>query len=428
MKFRATNFLAAGNLPDRIRLLLEDYFAQSPAGTPRTWDELCAGHDDQAAALLAVLRSLSRVEAILGTGSAGGLDMVTSLHLLAGDRVYARLDAELFRRWRDAGGKFRIALEGNGTETGTVRFNHGGFGGSLHDGFDIQGVTSNTKVPRMQWNYRFCDSLADIDLDGFRPIDFFHHLTYANSDPRQWYDKYLAKFGNAGFDVENVGNVPELKVEDTSSCPAPEARISGAEAAAAREVALRFGRRLAEERAFAPLAEEFFAGDFPDRVLRDERASPLAPDVAPGAIREASTDDLMGYYLARGTLDHLERAAAVRGAPGPEVDRPDPESAVEGDSGIVETAGDLAAERARLEELVRRTAAESAAAEATGEPSLVRGITPPVRTWLSVSDTEAFGYPAGTRFVVVNLPDVQLLTVRDRDEVRVLSATPRGSV
>jgi hypothetical protein len=426
MNYQATNFLTAGDLPDRVRSLLDDYFDRSPAGTPKSWTDLTTGHDDQAAAVLALLRSLSRVTAVLEGRTAGGLEMVAGLQLLAGDRVYARLDRDLFLNWRAAGGKFTIALEGDRTETGKVRFNRGGFGGSLHEGFDIQGVTSNSKVPRLQWNYRFCDSLADIDLDGYRPFDFIHHLTYANSDSRQWYDKYQEKFGNAGFDVEKVGNVPELKVRNTSECPAPEARLTGEEAAAARDLTLRFGRRISADRGFEPALTNFFVDDFANRVLRDEWASPLEPDVARAAIRDSTADDLEGYYLARNTLFYQERSAAVLESAGPILDRLRAELVWPGENDVIETSDELAAERARLESAVHRVAAESIAADEAGEPTPVRGDTPPIRTWLSVSDTEAFGFAPGTRFVVANLPYIQLLMVRERDEFRVLSVVPGG--
>ena len=119
--------------------------------------------------------------------SIGGLGMVSEIKGLAGDRAYVLLDRDAFGSWRDGGGQFAITRADGSVESGNVGFNRGGTGGSLHEGFDIQGVTGNRDVPRLQWNYRHCDGLADIDVDGYAPWDFFHHLTYANSDARQWH-------------------------------------------------------------------------------------------------------------------------------------------------------------------------------------------------------------------------------------------------
>ena len=77
--------------------------------------------------------------------------------------------------------------------------------GELHRGFDVQwfsGVTSMNS-PRMQINYRFADSLADIDLDvavwiwGFIPNPV--HLSYAGSDTRQYFGSYSKRYGNPGY-------------------------------------------------------------------------------------------------------------------------------------------------------------------------------------------------------------------------------------
>ena len=134
---------------------------------------------------------------------------------------------------------------------------------------------------------------------------------FANSDPRQWLDRYIGKFGNPGFAVENVGNVPELRVEDNSACPSSDSQITNDETAAARDLALRFARRLAEERAFDPLADEFFVPDLTNRVLRNGTASPLAPEVAPAVLDEANADDLAGYFFARNTLTYLGGSTPV---------------------------------------------------------------------------------------------------------------------
>ena len=217
MDFRAIRFKGFDALDARVQAKLGALFGDGDHVA--AWQQMTADHNDQAAGSLAIAAALARVMVFADARQLPAFEMIEQYHLLAGDRLYARLNTALFDAWR-AAGKFAISLADGGTEEGRVRFNRGQIGASLHHGFDIQGVTALNRIPRIQWNYRNCDSLADIDIDGFSPWDTFRHFTYANSDPRQWYDRFQQKFGNAGFEVERVGHVPELRVEDTSTCRA----------------------------------------------------------------------------------------------------------------------------------------------------------------------------------------------------------------
>jgi hypothetical protein len=191
------------------------------ANADEAWTDLASHNDDRAAALLAICGALSRTVLDLRNGqSVTALALITELTQLAGDRIYALLDRVTFGSWRDGDGRFAITRADGSVESGSVGFNRGGMGGSLHEGFDVQGITSNTDMPRIQWNYRHCDGLADIDIDGYAPWDVFHHLSYANSDPRQWYSKFVSKFGQAPFNVNKVGGVEPDLVRTTSQCPA----------------------------------------------------------------------------------------------------------------------------------------------------------------------------------------------------------------
>jgi hypothetical protein len=182
MDYAARNFVEFAALDDRVRTRLHDYFGVDSEDAAATkWLSFTAAHDDQAADVLAVARALSRVVIRPATDAITALELIDRFHLLAGDRLYARLSRPLFEAWK-ANASFQIELAGGGLEEGKVNFNHGQVGASLHDGFDIQGVTALNRIPRIQWNYRFCDALADIDLDGYSPWDLIRHPTYANSD------------------------------------------------------------------------------------------------------------------------------------------------------------------------------------------------------------------------------------------------------
>jgi hypothetical protein len=106
------------------------------------------------------------------------------------------------------GAKYRLVSVKGKVEEGKFNFNRGDIGGSLHKGFDIQGYTSCCNQPRIQFNYRFSDNTADIDMDvaawywHFIPNPW--HLTYAGSDFRQHYSMYVKKFGDPGFRVQKV--------------------------------------------------------------------------------------------------------------------------------------------------------------------------------------------------------------------------------
>ncbi len=146
------------------------------------------------------------------------------------------------------GGQFAITRADASSESGNVRFNRGGFGGSLHEGFDIQGFTSNGDIPRIQWNYRHCDGLADIDIDGYAPWDVFRHLSYANSDARQWYANYVSKFGHPHFTAVRVGGVEPDEVKTSSQCPLPGDRLSVDERQPRGGASRRFCRRARSDR------------------------------------------------------------------------------------------------------------------------------------------------------------------------------------
>ena len=380
MEFRATSFDDFAALPAELRRLLEAFLsASSGPDAAAKWVDLTSTHDDQAAAMLGVFNALAQVTMVVNGGDVSALGVVERLHLTAGDRVYADLSRPLFDDWRQQG-EFRIALADGQTEAGRVRFNRGQLGASLHRGFDVQGVTAVNRIPRIQWNYRLCDGLADIDLDGFSPFNPLQHLTYANSDCRQWYDRYQAKFGGAGFTVDRVGNVPELRVEDTSVCRLPDAQLTAAEQAGALNAASSVSQTLSSQE-FREWAESSRSGLAP--VLRDPDASPLDGEVVASVRADAPEADLFGYYTARVDVDQSFRVlgAARFGAAFAEA-QPVTEP--------IETIEELRARRVQLESqaAVFRQDAARAAAGARVEPAL--GYR--TRAWLSRTDGPTFGY------------------------------------
>ena len=184
--------------------LLRDWLPD-PTGTG--FQDFGEAHDDEVAAFLAVTHAMTRVQAVHLDGSATPLlAWVTRINRLKGDRIMVRLASEPFLDWATRErGAFRIERADGGLENGRFTFRkHTSIGSELHHGYDIQAYTSVSRVPRLQINYRYSDSEADIDLDGRAPfiwgfIPNPFHMTYANSDPRQWLSEYLKKYGDPGF-------------------------------------------------------------------------------------------------------------------------------------------------------------------------------------------------------------------------------------
>ena len=431
MDYVATEFLPIADLPAGTADLVRAH-----VGSDAAWEQLVTQHDDRAAALLAVCGALSRTVLSLKDGrSIDGLEMVSEITQLAGDRAYVLLDRGTFDSWRDGGGQFAITRADGSVESGHVGFNRGGTGGSLHEGFDIQGITGNRDVPRIQWNYRHCDGLADIDVDGYAPWDIFHHLTYANSDSRQWYAKYVSKFGQAPFKVRKVGDVEPDEVKLTSQCPLPQDRLTGDERARAVEQALAFSSLLESSGDFRAAVDG--AADrrlFVD-LLRSPHSSPLLGTVAPTVLEQAPAEALRDYYLARANvqLGQIEASKGMRQAMRSRRDSTaDPalaalaEAADSSASSLaepVESLDQLARARQSLNAdeqagaSLRREAARlhTAPASAEREPAV----------WLT-SDPSASADPRFVRAVAVELSNVRLILVPDGTVFRVASAIPWG--
>jgi len=171
-----------------------------------TWAD---NYNDLAASFLALTDVMSHLQILFKDGtSALGTSLLQKVNGIEGDRVRIVVDSKLMKNWMDNGGKFIINRADGGKETGQQDFvDHTvAFAASLHKGYDVQWWSSVRKAPRIQINYRFGDSEADIDIDvavwkwGFIPNP--NHLTYAGSDSRQMYDDFVKKYGNPGFTVQ----------------------------------------------------------------------------------------------------------------------------------------------------------------------------------------------------------------------------------
>jgi hypothetical protein len=431
MDFSATDFMSLSNLPAGTADLIRAHL-----GSDAAWEQLATEHDDRAAALLAVCGALSRSLLSLNDGrSIGGLEMVSEIKMLAGDRAYVMLDRAAFDSWREGGGRFAITRADGSVESGRVGFNRGGMGGSLHKGFDIQGITGNRDVPRIQWNYRHCDGLADIDVDGYPPWDIFHHLTYANSDVRQWYAKYVSKFGQTSFKVKKTGGVDPDKVTLASQCPLPHDRLTDDERARALEQALAFSTRLESSGDFRAAVEDTADRRLFVDVLRSPQASPLIGIVAPTVLEEAPADALRDYYLARANVQLSEIDAneglrqVMRSRRDPTADSARAALAEAVDS----SARSLAEPIESLDQLARArrslTAEEQEGAALRRDSARFR--TAPARAehepavWLT-SDPQTATDPRLVRAVAVELPNVRLILVQDGADFRVVSAVPWG--
>jgi hypothetical protein len=188
--------------------LLHGYLSKTKT-TYKSWTENSDSYDNDGmiAAFLGVTRALSFLQIHLSDGSWITADkMLAEVNQFVGDRVKVRLNVDIFNSWRAAGAEFILTRKSGEVEHDNFVFDHGDFGGSLHDGSDIQGYTSYFLAPRIQINYITAINEADIDLDGYAPwidgvIPNPFHMTWQNSDIRYWFDEYQASFGNPGFQV-----------------------------------------------------------------------------------------------------------------------------------------------------------------------------------------------------------------------------------
>ena len=431
MDYSATDFLPLSNLPAGAIELIRAH-----VGSDAAWEQLATQHDDRAAALLAVCGALARTRlSLTDSRSITALEMVLEINLLAGDRLYVLLDRVAFASWREGGGSFAITRADGSVESGQVGFNRGGMGGSLHEGFDIQGITGNRDVPRIQWNYRHCDGLADIDVDGYAPWDVFHHLTYANSDARQWYAKYVSKFGQAPFKVQKTGGVEPDPVTTTSQCPMTQDQLTDDERRQALEKALTFSTRLEATGDFRAAVESGADRRLFVDVLRSAHTSPLIGIVAPAVLAEAPAETLRDYYFARANvqLSQIHASEGMRHAM-----RSRRDAAADRDLGALAEAVDssatsLAEPIESLDQLAR--ARQSLAADEQAGAALrrqsARFRTPPApverepAVWLT-TDPHASSDPRLVRAVAIELPHVRLILVHDGAEFRVASAVPWG--
>jgi hypothetical protein len=137
-------------------------------------------------------------------------EMITNLYQIQGDRIIVGLDAAKFKAWTESGAQFSIRNFTTGKiESGKMSK----VGGSVHEGFDHQLNTSSSNMPRLQVNWKPSNEkewLADLDIDGYRTLNFIKHLSYENSDVRFWLKSFNKKYGKPGFGVsKNQGACDE---------------------------------------------------------------------------------------------------------------------------------------------------------------------------------------------------------------------------
>jgi len=174
--------------------------------------QLTADEDGKAATFLAVTNALGRLRFSPDSSTeVSGMDIVLGIKEIRADRLIVYLDVAKVRTWINKTLKYSLIVGGqrDKTEWGKIKlYNHVTPSAGLHCGYDLQWYTKASKAPHLHWNMRLSDGLADVHLDGYSPwIDFiipnFRHLTYANSDVRYWFSRYLKKYGGAGFKVIN---------------------------------------------------------------------------------------------------------------------------------------------------------------------------------------------------------------------------------
>ena len=460
--YQAVDFKAWKELTPKQQALLKDYFQRTAGAAPsekgslgktlqdlagvsvdpsdHDWQKLTLEHNDYAAAFLALTHAHSETWLDLGGGHwILSLDITKGIDELHGDRVYFLVDAAQFQQWRQAGGGFKIERRDGETETGHVRFDKGDIGGSLHRGYDLQCYTSVLNVPRLQWNYRLEGSVADMDIDAFAPwkgvVPNPRHLTYVNSDPRQWRSSYVRKFGEPGFEVKKAA---VLEAEEQT--PAPPSTLSADQTRAAIALADQFLKQAGDSRDLQPVVKNLFASDFLDRYVADRSNNPLT-NLAPDAAARLSHEDLERFFALTNNLYSLEAANPVASASlesllsAASVLLPDDVAALL-KSSLTGAAAHPIANADQLRSLLGPLG-DAVSALALQMPA---GLVPPtpaggtaapprsddlMKPWAVKCDEACFGYPAGTELTAINVPLYQLLMVKDRGQMKILSMVPR---
>ncbi|MGO9269232.1 MAG: hypothetical protein ACLQOO_03060 [Terriglobia bacterium] len=432
----------AGAAPNEKRALgktLQDLAGASADPFDRDWRKLTLEHNDYAAAFLALTHAHSETWLDLGGGQwIHSLDITKGIDELHGDRVYFFVDAVQFQQWRQAGGGFKIERADGETEKGHVRFDKGDIGGSLHRGYDAQCYTSVINVPRLQWNYRLEGSIADMDIDAYAPwkgvIPNPRHLTYVNSDPRQWRSSYVRKFGEPGFEVKKAAT---LEAEEKT--PAPPSTLSADQTREAITLADQFLKQAGDARDVQPVVKNLFASDFLDRYLADRSNNPLT-NLAPDTAAQLSHEDLERFFALTNNLYSLEAAnpavsanlESLLGAASALL--PDNVAALLKSSFTGAATNPIANAdqlRSLLGPLGDAVGALALQMPAGLMPAPAEGAAAPPRPddlmkpWAVKCDEPCFGYPAGTELTAINVPLYQLLMVKDKGQMKILSMVPR---
>ncbi|MEQ1877824.1 MAG: hypothetical protein ABL958_14370 [Bdellovibrionia bacterium] len=205
----AVKFPAWEQVPAGLKNLLTPYLMANGTGdVAKIYESWIVQKNEQASSFFGIMHALSNIQIDYGGGKVETAAlMVGPIMALKGDRIQVKLDVARFEAWRANKGKYAARL-GTKVETGNVGFHTGTtIGGSLHCGYDIQGFTKRANPPSVQWNLRYKDAAADIDMDGNSP-GFWKifpnpkHYTYRNSDVRFWFDKFLKRFETPGFAVQ----------------------------------------------------------------------------------------------------------------------------------------------------------------------------------------------------------------------------------
>lgn len=218
-EYVAISFPEWSQVPEGLKTLLTPYLLANGAGSiEQIYESWIIKKNEQASSLFGTMHALSNIQIDYGGGKVESAAlMVGPILSLKGDRIQVKLDVQKFETWRKNKGRY-ISRNGKDLERGEIKFHTGSaMGGSLHCGYDIQGFTSRSKPPSVQWNFRYKDSVADIDMDGHKPtfwgIPNPSHYTYRNSDVRFWFGKFLKKYATPGFNVAKRKKVKLLSTD-----------------------------------------------------------------------------------------------------------------------------------------------------------------------------------------------------------------------
>ncbi|MBS1795777.1 MAG: hypothetical protein JSS81_18120 [Acidobacteria bacterium] len=229
----------------------------------------------------------------------------------------------------------------------------------------------------------------------------------------------------------------------------PTTQITEREKKEARIVAKTFAKQFLKEKDISALLRTFFVENFLEHFEKDEKGFPLA-SFKPEIVSKISKEDRLRFYIvfinsyylnslyiSKKTTSELENMNLKDYFP-PEVSKiieSNPQifesiSPRDKDEYLVENPDDLKKTLPALEEFVKLMQQYFKKNPIEQNKNYQKNISilnkrnSTFKPWLSICDNSCYGYPTGTRLIMVNIPFLQLLLVKEMNYLKILSATP----